>query len=84
MLCGKITDGNTDQKICKDRQIRQKNDMRKVQTLGNIERWEERPEMEFFNGIFSQNFWAYKLESSQTRVLAGFLTSFFRSTKLIK
>ncbi len=51
MLCGKITDGNTDQKICKDRQIRLKNDMRKVQTLGNIEKWEERPEMEFFNGI---------------------------------
>jgi hypothetical protein len=50
MLCGKIKDANTDQNICKDRQLRQKNDMRKVQTLGNMERWEERPEMEFFNG----------------------------------
>jgi hypothetical protein len=27
-----------------------------------IERWEERPEVEFFNVIFSQGFWAYKLE----------------------
>jgi hypothetical protein len=42
-----------------------------------IERWEERPEVEFFNVIFSQGFWAYKLESSQTRALSGFLPSFF-------
>jgi hypothetical protein len=65
MLCGKITDGNTDQKICKDRQIRQKNHMMKVQTLGNMERWEERPEMEFLNGIFIQGFGAKKNKSSQ-------------------